>query len=401
MIRLAFSAVLLTFFVTAPGSSQTKFYNYYDAGLEYIERQDWLRAIQELRSATSLEFEDADMKRVYGTRFIEYFPHRELGVAYYNLKEFDTAKKELQLSITYTSTERAEEFLDLAKRRVPPARAAEMKKAAEEASEREKENSDPPKVEEPPPPEPSAEAILPPGALTYDPSKVRQVGNRLTLAVMPLQGKGDSQAFVEASTDRMVAQLVELRRFKVIERSKLEEVLQEQRLQVSGVVGDRTAVDVGRVAGADAIVVGTVSIIGSTTTVNARVIDTQTSEVLVARNARSDRTDLEDVEKLVENVAIMIYNELPLVQGSVINTEGKVMYIDVGRDKRIRRGSRCVAFREVGDLLDPSTGALIDKKVKMLGEVQVEEVLEKASKVELVRMESGESIKVGDKIVVK
>lgn len=401
MIRLAFSAVLLTFLVTAPGSSQTKFYNYYDAGLEYIERQDWLRAIQELRSATSLEFEDADMKRVYGTRFIEYFPHRELGVAYYNLKEFDTAKKELQLSIAYSSTERAEEFLDLAKRRVPPARAAEMKKAAEEASERAKENSDPPKVEEPPPPEPSAEAILPAGALTYDPSKVRQVGNRLTLAVMPLQGKGDSQAFVEASTDRMVAQLVELRRFKVIERSKLEEVLQEQRLQVSGVVDDRTAVDVGRVAGADAIVVGTVSIIGSTTTVNARVIDTQTSEVLVARNARSDRTDLEDVEKLVENVAIMIYNELPLVQGSVINTEGKVMYIDVGRDKRIRRGSRCVAFREVGDLLDPSTGALIDKKVKMLGEVQVEEVLEKASKVELVRMESGESIKVGDKIVVK
>ena len=37
----------------------------------------------------------------------------------------------------------------------------------------------------------------------------------------------------------------------------------------------------------------------------------------------------------------------------------------------------------------------------MLGEVQVEEVLEKASKVALVKMEPGESIKVGDKVVVK
>jgi hypothetical protein len=85
----------------------------------------------------------------------------------------------------------------------------------------------------------------------------------------------------------------------------------------------------------------------------------------------------------------------------VITTDGDAIYIDVGSDKRIRRGSRCVAYREVGDLLNPATGALIDKKVKMLGEVQVGEVLEKASRVEPVRMEPGESIKVGDKIVVK
>jgi TolB-like protein len=403
MTRLAFAALPFLLLCVSPGRSQTKFYNYYDAGLEYIETQDWLRAIQELRSAASLEFEDADMKRIYGTRFIEYFPHRELGVAYYNLKEFETARKELELSIAYASTERAEEYLNLAKNRVPPVRAGEAKRAAEQAENRQGdlERAEREKAARIPPVQPGAESILPPGALTYDPAKVRQVGGRLTLAVMPFQGKGESRNYVEAATDRMVAQLVELRRFKVIERAKLEEVLQEQRLQVSGVVDDRTAVDVGRVAGADAIVVGSVSVIGPTTTVSARVIDTQSSEVIVARNTRADRTNLEDVEKLTENVGIMIYNELPLVQGSVISTEGDVMYIDVGSDKRIRRGARCVAYREMGDLLDPTTGAVIDKKVKMLGEVQVQEVLEKASKVELVRMEAGEAIKVGDKIVVK
>lgn len=390
MTRLAFSLIVSLVFCSSPGISQTKFYNYYDDGLEYIEKQDWLRAIEELRSAASLEFEDADMKRIYGTRFIEYFPHRELGVAYYNLKEFDNARKELELSIAYASTGRAEEYLKLVRNRVPPDRPAEVIKPADEAEARRA-----------PDVVPEAERILPPGALTYDPSKVRQVGRRLTLAVLPFQGKGDAQDYAEPATDRMVAQLVELRRFRVIERTKLEEVLQEQKLQVSGVVDDRTAVDVGRVAGADAIVVGSVSVVGSTATVSGRLIDTQSSEVIVARNARGDRTSLEDVEKLSESVAIMIYNELPLVQGSVINAEGDVMYIDAGSDKRIRRGSRCVAYREVGDLLNPSTGAVIDKKVKMLGEVQVEEVLEKASKVALVRTEPGESIRVGDKVVVK
>jgi len=133
MIRLAFSLIASLLFACAPGFSQTKFYNYYDSGLEYIEKQDWLRAIEELRSAASLEFEDADMKRIYGTRFIEYFPHRELGVAYYNLKEFESARKELELSIAYASTGRAEEYLRLVRNRVPPTRPAEVKNPADEA----------------------------------------------------------------------------------------------------------------------------------------------------------------------------------------------------------------------------------------------------------------------------
>jgi TolB-like protein len=396
MIRhvLSLGCSLLVFWTF--GLSQTKFHNFYDAGLEYIEKRDWLRAIQEFRSAASLEFEDADMKRIYGTRFIEYFPHRELGVAYYHLKEYDTARKELELSLAYAPSSRAGAYLELARNRVPPEQAAEQLRAEERP-----ERSDPEPERRASSVDRTPESLLPPGALTYDPMKVRQVGARLTLAVLPFQGKGESQELVDAATDRMITQLVGLRRFKVIERAKLAEVLEEQRLQVSGLVDDKTAVDIGRIAGADAIVVGTVSIIGGTATVGARVIDTQSSEVLVARNARAERTDLETVEHLTEQTAIMVYNELPLVQGSVINADGSVLYIDVGSDKRIRRGSRCVAYREVGDLRNPATGALIDKKVKMLGEVQVEEVLEKASKVTTLRMEPGESIKVGDKIVVK
>ncbi len=243
MIRLVFSLVPLLLFSCSLGLSQTKFYNYYDSGLEYIEKQDWLRAIEEFRSAASLEFEDADMKRIYGTRFIEYFPHRELGVAYYNLKEFETARKELELSMAYTSSERARQYLELARNRVPPEQAAQASQAAKDAEARNRETE-----QRPPAIEPGPESILPAGALTYDPSKVRQVGSRLTLAVMPFQGKGESQHYVEAATDRMVTQLVELRRFKVIERAKLDEVLQEQRLQVSGVVDEVFSSSAGGIA---------------------------------------------------------------------------------------------------------------------------------------------------------
>ena len=399
MRRLASSALTPVLFVLTltPVYGQTTFYSYYASGTDYIEKRDWLRAIEELRSAASLEFEDTDMKRIYGTRFIEYFPHRELGVAYYNLKEFESARKELELSLAYTSSGRAEEYLRLVTNRTPPdAAAAARRETADTAPGQRVETEQVVSAVEP------VSATVPPaGALAYDPMKVRQVGGRLTLAVLPFQGNGENPQYVDVATDRMVTQLVALRRFKVIERTKLEDLLEEQRLQVSGIVDDRAAVDVGRVAGADAIVAGNVSVVGSAITVGTRVIDTQSSEVLVARTMRAQGTRVEDVEKLVSEVAIMVYNDLPLVQGSVINTEGKVMYLDMGRDTRIRRGSRCVAYREVGDLLDPTTGTLIDKKVKLLGEIQIQEVLDRASKAELVRMEPGEVIKVGDKIVVK
>ncbi|HCV42899.1 MAG TPA: hypothetical protein DGH68_05410, partial [Bacteroidetes bacterium] len=111
MNRCLLVALPCFFLILTPCSSQTKFYNYYNTGLEYVEKGDWERAIGELRSAISLEFEDTDMKRTYGTRFMKYFPHREMGVAHYNLSEFEAARKELELSLAYVQSSRGEEYL--------------------------------------------------------------------------------------------------------------------------------------------------------------------------------------------------------------------------------------------------------------------------------------------------
>ncbi|MFZ4622189.1 MAG: hypothetical protein ACOYNS_16635, partial [Bacteroidota bacterium] len=99
----------ILFFISAL-SAQNKFYNYYTNGLDYMEKQDWVRAIAEFKSAASLEFEDVQRKRTYGTRFIEYYPHREIGIAHYMLGENANAKKELELSIAYRTTDRAEDY---------------------------------------------------------------------------------------------------------------------------------------------------------------------------------------------------------------------------------------------------------------------------------------------------
>ena len=64
--------------VISPIQAIEKFYTYYDKGTKFMEKGEWERAIEELKSAISLEFEDAKRKRTYGTRFIKYYPHRDI-----------------------------------------------------------------------------------------------------------------------------------------------------------------------------------------------------------------------------------------------------------------------------------------------------------------------------------
>ena len=421
-----------------------KFYQYYDKGLEYMEKGDWLRAIEEFKSAASLEFEDAKKMRTYGTRFIKYFPHREMGIAYYQLGELDKAKEELELSIAYKKSNEAEEYLEMVLLGIPPGQdIALQEEIIEEVIEEKPEEvlEEKPKVvvEEPRKNEeiekvPGPVAIVdkdviakspvikrtaipslkkdeervtlepprdkvPIGALTYDPSKVTQVGSRLSIAVMPFETKGQAQQFEFTLMEKLITQLVNLRRFWVIERGAMDQVMNEQALGMSGMVDEETAVEVGKLAGADVIVVGSINIAEGFGKVSARGIDTETAETIVAKESQTGEPSMSNLESLVENVAILIYNALPLVEGYIVNTDDNVIYLDIGSNVGIRKGTKCVAFREGDEIIHPITKEVLGTKVTMLGELIVTQVQEKLSVAKVLAKEG--TIKIGDKVVIK
>ncbi len=389
--KSALAAVCLLVIASGSAFGQSKFYQYYSDGLDYVEKKDWLRAIQEFRSAISLEFEDAARKRTYGTRFIEYFPHREIGICHYFLGENQAALKELDLSAAYASSERAGEYIDLIRGTAPVPVATKPTKPSRAHTE--EESADRSRMET------NRTGTLPVGALTYDPSRVTQVGSRLGVAVIPITLKGDLAQYGDALTDKMVTQLVNLRRFKVIERGALDKVLSEQQLQLSGAVDEATAVEVGKIAGADAIILTSAVQSRDGGKVSARIIDTETGETIVARSEQVEGSDVEDFEKAVDALAIMIYNELPIVEGFIVSAEGETFYVDVGSLKGVRKGSKCVAFREGKEIKHPSTGEVLGHQVTKLGELVVVQVQQKVAQVRIVDKE--QAIKVGDKIVVK
>jgi len=433
-----------------------KFYTYYDKASKYMQKGEWERAIAEFKSAASLEFEDAKKKRTYGTRFIKYFPHREMGICYYNLEEFDNAMGELQLSYAYKKSKRAEEYIkklsfdgrnidfekNLAERKQhekeqeelalqqkemeeqiqKEAELAQKQKEIEEENKRlEKEREKKEKAElaamekeiqkkqrelekerkklEEQKKRKSNISKLPLGALTYDPNAVTQVGSRLSVAVLTFASNEKAQNLAESVTEKLVTQLVNLRRFRVIERSALDKIMEEQKLGLTGFVDEETAVKLGKLAGADIIILGRINLEVGFAKVSARGIDTETSELIVAKEVSSGNTNIETIERLVEQTAIDIYNDLPLVEGIIMEVEDTQVILSIGSNVGVRKGTKCVAYKEGKKYYHPTTGEVLGKNVIPLGELVVIQVQEKMSIAKPIGKIS--DLQIEDKVVVK
>jgi curli biogenesis system outer membrane secretion channel CsgG len=87
-------------------------------------------------------------------------------------------------------------------------------------------------------------------------------------------------------------------KFKIVERSLLKQVLDELKLSQMGVVDPGSAKELGKMAGVDAIVAGTIADLGSYVAVNCRLIETETGEVFAAAKAKINK--VENISKMME-----------------------------------------------------------------------------------------------------
>jgi hypothetical protein len=74
--------------------------------------------------------------------------------------------------------------------------------------------------------------------------------------------------------------------FILIDRSELDRIRREQRFQMSGEVDDRQAVSVGKLAGADVIITGSVTGTGELRRLRLRALSTESGQVLAAASER-------------------------------------------------------------------------------------------------------------------
>lgn len=117
--------------------------------------------------------------------------------------------------------------------------------------------------------------------------------NKTTIAVVEFADlEGNVTNFGRFMAEELITKLHETEKFKVIERQLLNQVIKEQKLTLSGIVDPASAKQLGRVLGVDAIVSGSITDLGKTLRVNARLINTETGEIfaVAAKEFVKDQT---------------------------------------------------------------------------------------------------------------
>jgi curli biogenesis system outer membrane secretion channel CsgG len=227
----------------------------------------------------------------------------------------------------------------------------------------------------------------------------------------------------KAAQDALVTALVESGMFSVIERQKLEMIMQEQGLGQSGAVTSQSAAKIGKLLGVQLIITGSVTefgkeetgggllgVIGAEvetyrTALDARMLNTTTGEIIAAAkgegsasggaiaikrfnigtrgsyNERAGKVMREAVEDIVEQFvekAEELKSSLASTAKIALVKDGKV-YINVGSGQDVKVGDVYEVIRLGEAIIDPDTGIELDRETEVVGEIEVTETKDKVS----------------------
>lgn len=348
----------------------------YQIGLESMQQGDWNRAIENFQKALQVKNQDTKKIRSTGAMFIEYFPHREMGICYFNLGDFTRAKQALEISLMHVFSDRAKDYLERINRGDRPPDFSSSTT-------------------------PALPATPPPSERRLEAAPTTLVGERFTIAVLPFESKGVGTQLGEIDLlDKLVTGFVNINRFKVIERAQLETILAEQKLGLSGVIDASTAAQIGKGIGADGVVCGSVISGGNAVSIDARLIDTETAAIITAKDAFSNSRSLQNLSQMIAEVAAKIKADLPLINGYVIGVQGQQLTIDLGMRHGLKKGMKCHVYREGAPIVHPVTNEIIGKSIDQLCEAQVNEVFEAYAVAVITKPKSGAPA-IRDKVITK
>jgi len=109
-------------------------------------------------------------------------------------------------------------------------------------------------------------------------------------------------------SEMLTTSFVNSESFKIIEREQLQKVVQEFQLSQSGIIDTSYAKQIGKIAGADAIVTGSVTKIGDDLRLDARIIDVESGIILTAEKSEG-KVDLKSIGMMTDQIVATLVNK--------------------------------------------------------------------------------------------
>jgi curli biogenesis system outer membrane secretion channel CsgG len=288
--------------------------------------------------------------------------------------------------------------------------------------------------------------------------QIAQAQPRLRIAVLDFEFASTGQTWSwwgggapsQGVSDLLTNKLVDGGAYTLIERSRIQAVLQEQNLALSGRIDASTAAEVGRILGADAVVIGSVtrynlnqgssgvSVLGIGTNrrrnsaevqLTARLVNTTTSEIIATAEGSGEasqgsggvsvlgvnvNSDNNNTDELLSNAAQAAVEQLsgeltskassmaalpatvPNISALVADVAGGTIIINKGSQDGFRAGMTISIERVTREVKDPATGEVIRTVTAPVGQIELTNVEARSSE---GRVLSGSGMKVGDRAI--
>ncbi|MDR2179418.1 MAG: hypothetical protein LBP21_03835 [Synergistaceae bacterium] len=251
--------------------------------------------------------------------------------------------------------------------------------------------------------------------------------DKIRVGVLEFESKlsdvSDRQAAIV--TDIFLRTLLNSKSINIYERRDLEKIAEEQRLSMSGLVDEKTAVEIGKIHGVQYLVFGSITELGrrasggnqeARATLGIRVVDVATSQIQMSVSESgfsnsnqkffADNLFSESEITWLEARAIMdaasrlghvIREKLGREYTYIISASGKNYRIDAGSYKGVQDGALYLAYADGKPILDTSDKVIEFEKVN-LAVLRVQDVQDAYSVCVLESSTEAGLIRKGDKI---
>lgn len=214
------------------------------------------------------------------------------------------------------------------------------------------------------------------------------------VAIVDFQENG---AFDVKDVGKIVAEwfttaLVNTGRFDVIERRLLQQILEEQKMGVTGLIDPRSASRLGKLLGVKTVVSGTVQSYEGISEINVRLLNVETGSIITAESFKGGSTS--SLNKLVNEAAAKIIRHFPL-QGYVVKRSLSKVTVDLGANAGVRTGMQFKVYTEGAPLKHPKTGEVLSVETVEKGTLRVTALRDNTSDSVIVNEACPSCIKAG------